>query len=284
MQPKRNIIHTSLVILATLVGWGIFRLLFPIFDYFPPELLIRDLEPSWIITAGIRKAAGVVYLSITLILMAVFFGTIQQRWSGKRGLKGLVFGTWIGGVWSFGFLTGWAFLGTTFRAEFLNIIVDLIPLAIAGWLIGLAVGRDVPASKPGMWQPWLAVLLIAFGFVAVHTLGANLLVDRVGPSAKLLLLPTTIPQIVLLFALGAWVGGMYVILRSCLPFNKTRAQVAFFAFGVFGHCWTWFNLFFVIEFADVLPTILLLGFIGSAGVFTGALTYEGFAGRKAMSE
>nr|MDJ0958452.1 hypothetical protein [Arenicellales bacterium] len=74
-----------------------------------------------------------------------------------------------------------------------------------------------------------------------------------------------------------WVGGMYVVLRAALLFESTWARIAFFAFGVFGFCWTWFHLFFVIEIAGMLPAVLLVGLTGAVGVFAGALAYEWLA-------
>ena len=71
--------------------------------------------------------------------------------------------------------------------------------------------------------------------------------------------------------------GMYVVLRAGPPFESSWARVAFFAFGVFGHSWTWFHLIFVIEFAGVLHEVLPIGLIGSVGVFVGALAYEWLA-------
>ncbi|NIM48710.1 MAG: hypothetical protein GTO22_05550 [Gemmatimonadales bacterium] len=278
MWKEREIVRAGVAIIVTVAAWGLIRLMFPTLDYFPPESLTRDLERSWFVTAGVRKPAMVVYVTVALVLMAVFFNVVQQRWPGGGGVKGLAFGASLGVVWSFGFLTGWAFLGTTLRAELLNSVVDLIPLAVAGWLIGLAVGRDVPRSEHGMWKPWLAVLLVAIGFVAVHALGATLLADLVGSTSGLLLVPTTPPQIATLAGLGVWAGGMYVLLRAGLPFESSWARVAFFAFGVFGHSWTWFHLFFVIEFAGVLHEVLLVGLIGAVGVFAGALAYEWCAG------
>ncbi len=218
------------------------------------------------------------YAALALVLMAVFFKVVQERWPGRGGVKGLAFGASLGVVWSFGFLTSWAFLGTTLRAELLNGVVDLIPLAVAGWLVGMAVGREVPKPEHGMSKPWLAALLVACGLVAVHALGAPLLADLVGPTSGLLLVPTTPRQIALLAGLGVWVGGLYAVLRAGPPFESAWARAAFFAFGVFGHSWTWFHLFFVIEFAGVLHEALLVGLIDAVGVFAGALAYEWLAG------
>lgn len=108
----------------------------------------------------------------------------------------------------------------------------------------------------------------------MHTLGGKLLADLVGPASSLLLVPAAPLQIAVLAGLGVWVGGMYVVLRAGLPFRSTWSRAAFFAFGVFGYCWTWFHLFFVIEFAGVLPAALLVGFLGAVGVFAGAFSYE----------
>jgi hypothetical protein len=277
MGKNRDIVRAGAAIIVMVVGWGLVRLLFPTLDYSPPESLARNLERSWFVTAGMRKPAMLGYVTVALVLMAVFLRIVRERLPGRSGVKGLAFGASIGVVWSFGFLTGWAFLGTTLSAELLNSVVDLIPLAVAGWLIGLAVGRDIPKSEHGTSKPWLAVLLVAFGFVVVHALGATLLAGLVGPTSDLLLVPTTPLQIALLAGLGIWVGGMYLVLRPGLPLRDPWARVAIFALGVFGWSWTWFHVFFVIEFAHVLHQVLLVGLLGAVGVFAGALAYEWLA-------
>jgi hypothetical protein len=261
--------------IIALTGLGMAR--FVLYDFVPPEGLIRDLERSMFVTTGTRMSAIAVYVAVLISMMAVFFRLVQQRWPGRRGVKGLVFGASLGIIFSFGFFTGSAFLGTTLRADLLHSLVDLIALAFAGWLIGLAIGRDVTTSAPRIWQPGLAVLLVAVGFVSVHALGAWLFAGLFTATADLLLVPTTFTQYALLAGLGLWAGVMYVMLHTGLPFNKTWARVAFFAFGVFGHSWTWFNVFFVIEFAGVLPAVLVVGLLGAVGVFAGALAYEGIA-------
>jgi hypothetical protein len=284
---KRDVVGAGAAIIGTLLGWGLIRLLFPSLDYHPPESLTRDLERSWFVAAGLRKVAMMSYAVVALVVMAMLFNVVQQRWPGRGGLKGLAFGASFGVVWSFGFLGGWAFLGTTLRAELLNGLVDLVPLAVAGWLIGVAIGHDVPRSDQETTKPWLATLLVAFGFVAVHALGATFLGNLIGPGSSLLFVPTTPLQIALLAGLGIWVGGMYVVLRAGLPFESTWARVAFFAFGVFGFSWTWFHMFLVIiDLAGLLHVGLLVGLPGAVGVFAGALAYEWLArvipGRSAL--
>jgi hypothetical protein len=275
MWTKKGTARAGTAIAVTIFSWGLIRLLFPILDYYPPKSLTSVLDRSWFVTAGIRKVAMAGYALTALIVMAALFNVAQQRWPGRGDLKGLAFGTSYGVVWAVGFLGGWAFLGTTLRAELLNGIVDLVPLAVAGWLIGLAVGRDVPPSGERTSKPWLAVLLVAIGFVAFHALGATLLADRFGPASSLLFVPTTPLQFALLTVLGMWAGGMYVVLRAGPAFETTWGRVAFFAFGVFGFCWTWFHMFIVIiDLAGLLHVGLLAGLVGSIGVFAGALVYE----------
>jgi hypothetical protein len=241
-----------------------------------------ELERSWVFETGTRKLAMAMYATLALVLMAAFFKVVQGRWPGRSAAKGLAFGASIAGVWAFGFLSGWAFLGTTLGEELKNIFVDSIPLVVAGWLIGLAVGRDVPKSGHRMPKPWLAVLLVAVGFVVIHALGATLLAGLVGPAWSLLLVPTNPVQFALLAAVGLWAGGMYVVLCAWLPFETTWVGVAVFAFGIFGHSWTQFHLFIpIVEFADILHVGLLVGLVGAFGVFVGALSYERLA--RAMS-
>ena len=282
MWKTHDIVRVSTVIIGTIAGWGLIRLIFPSLDYYPPESLINNLERSWFFTAGLRKLAMACYATVALIVMAILFSVVQQRWPGRGSLKGFAFGASFGVIWFRGFLGGWAFLGTTLRAELLNGIVDSVPLAVAGWLIGLAVGRDVPQSGQRVPRPWLAILLVAFGFVAVHAVGATFFAEIVGPASSLLFVPTNPIQFVLLAGLGLWVGGMYLVLRAGLPGESTWAGVAFFAFGVFGFSWTWFHLFLVIiDLAGLLHVGLLAGLMGAVGVFAGALSYEWLTSRPA---
>ena len=275
MLTIRESMRAGAAIIA-LTGVGVAR--FVLYDFVSPEGLIRDLERSVFVTTGTRMSAIAVYVAVLISMMAVFFRLVQQRWPGRRGAKGLAFGASLGILWTFGFFTGSAFLGTTLRADFLHSLVDLIALAFAGWLIGLAIGRDVPRSEHETWKPWMAVLLVAAGFVSVHALGAWLFAGLFASTAVLLLMPETLTQIALLAGLGMWVGVVYVMLRPALPFNTTWARVVFFAFGVFGYWWTWFHVFFVIEFAGVLPVVLVVGLLGATGVFVGAISYERLAG------
>jgi hypothetical protein len=278
MWKKRDIVRVGAAIIVTIAGWGVIRLIFPALDYYPPESITRVLEPSWFVTAGLRKAAMFIYGTLAVVLMAVLFKPVQERWPGRGAVKGLVFGTALGVIWSFGFLGGWAFLGTTLRAELLNSVVDALPLGVAGWLIGLAVGRDVPKAEQKMSKPWLAVFLVAIGFVVVHAFGATFFADLVGPASPLLFVPTTPRQFALLAGLGIWVGGMCAVLHAGLPFESTWARAAFFGFGVFGHSWTWFHLFIpIMDVAGALSAGLLVGLIGAVGVFVGALAYEWLA-------
>ena len=282
MWKKRDIVRVTAVVIATIVGWGLIRLLFPGLDYYPPESLTNSLDRSWFVTAGLRKLAMACYATVALIVMAILFGVVQRRWPGRGSFKGFAFGASFGVVWFFGFLGGWAFLGTTLRAELLNGVVDLVPLAVAGWLIGLAAGRDVPQSGQRVSRPWLAILLVAFGFLAVHALGATLFEGIVGPASSLLFVPTNPLQIALLAGLGLWVGAMYVVLRAGLPGESAWARVAFFAFGIFGFSWTWFHMFLVIiDLAGLLHVGLLAGLMGAVGVFAGAFIHEWLASRRA---
>ena len=282
MWNTRDIVRVGLAIIGTIIGWGLIRLLFPGLDYYPPENLLNNLERSWFVTAGVRKLAMACYATVALIVMAVLFNVVQQRWPGRGSFKGFAFGASFGVVWAFGFLGGWAFLGTTLRSELLNGIVDLVPLAVAGWLIGLAVGRDVPQSGQRVPRPWLAILLVAFGFVAVHAVGATFFAEIVSPASSLLFAPTNPIQFALLTGLGLWIGGMYIALHAGLPNDSTWTRVAFFAFGVFGFSWTWFHMFLVIiDLAGLLHVGLLAGLMGAVGVFAGAFTYEWLASRPA---
>jgi hypothetical protein len=274
MPARQEVWRTAAAIVATLVVWGAIRLVFPSLDYYPPDGLVQSLRRSWFVISGTHKAAQVVYALGALTLMAVFFAVLQRRWPGRRGWNGLTFGVLLGFLWTLGFLTSSAFFGTRLGAELLNGILDLAALGLGGWLIGLALGHDVPRAEHESGKPWFAILPVACGFVTVHTLGATMLHAPLGRTAALLPWPETTLQYATLFMVGLGTGVMYVILRTGLPFGPTWANAAFFAFGVFGHSWTWFKLYLVIELSGVFFPVLLIGFIGSLGVFVGVFAYE----------
>ena len=269
---KRYVGMFVAVIIAVIVVYA--RLFHPAWDYYPPDRLVNSLERSWIVNAGVRDVAFFAYIVVALGTMTFFFSLLQGRWAGYAGTKGLLFGMSLGIIWAFGFLTGWAFLGTTLRAESLNILIDVIGLSAVGYFIGLIVGRDLAPRPRKISKPLLAVVFIALGFVAAHSLGATFLSNLLSETADLLLRPRSLMQYGLLLGLGVWAGQMFVMLRNALPLRNAMLRSAFFAFGVFGHSWIWFNLFFVIEFSGVLATTLLTGLIGSVGIFVGVVAYE----------
>ncbi len=92
MWKKHDFVRTGSAIIVTLAGWVLIRLAFPPLDYYPPESLVRDLGPSWFATAGIRQPVKVGYVTVALVLMALFFKDVQERWPGRGAVKGLAFG------------------------------------------------------------------------------------------------------------------------------------------------------------------------------------------------
>ena len=272
MLDKRHVGMFVAAIIAIIVVYA--RLYHPTWDYFPPESLVNSLERSWFVTAGVRDVAFFTYIVLALGMMTLFFSFLQRRWALHAGTKGLVFGMSLGIIWAFGFLTGWAFLGTTLRAATLNILIDLVGLSASGYLVGLMVGQDLPPAPRETPKPWLAVVLVALGFVAAHSLGTVFLSDLLAETADLLLRPGSALQYGLLLGLGVWAGQMFVMLRHALPLRSAVVCSAFFAFGVFGHSWILFHVFFVIEFSDVFATTVLTGFVGSVGIFVGIVAYE----------
>lgn len=270
----RRIGRVAGAIALTTVVWVAIRLVFPEFDYYPPEILTPIFERSWFVEAGLRKVAMLAYVVIELLMMAAFFAATQARWPGRRGAKGMAFGLAIGLVWAIGFLTGWAFMGTTLWAEALNGALDLPPLALGGWLVGRAIGRDVPRPEDPRLGAWPAIVFIAVGYLLVHVIAGTLLAPSFGAAAVLLIVPETPLQVAVLSALGALIGAIYVMMRPGLRSKTLGAGEALFAFGVVGHCWAWFQLFFVIEFEGVAPIVLSLAAMDATGVFIGAVAYE----------
>ncbi|MDH3620581.1 MAG: hypothetical protein OER91_06810 [Gammaproteobacteria bacterium] len=276
MLEKRYVGMLVAAIIAIIVVYA--RLFHPTWDYFPPDSLVNSLERSWIVIADVRDVAFFMYIVVALGMMTLFFALFQRRWALHAGTKGLLFGMSLGIIWAFGFLTGWAFLGTTLRAETLNVLIDFVGLSAGGYLVGMMVGQDLPQAPREIPKPRLAVVLVALGFVAAHSLGTAFLSDLLAETVDLLLRPGSSLQYGLLLGLGAWAGQMFVMLRHTLPLRNTMVRSAFFAFGVFGHSWILFNLFFVIEFSGVFATTLLTGLMGSVGIFFGIVAYEWTAG------
>ena len=214
----------------------------------------------------------VVYAGCALVFMTIFFVAVQGRWPGRAAMKGFVFGTFLSVIWAIAFLMGWGFLGMGLHTALVNGFVDWIGLAVAGSAIGMAAGTNTKGTA----QPtdWPAIFLIGLVFLAVYTVAATVFAGVFPSSTDLLRLPSRPSHFFLLFALGVWCGIMFISLRSGLPFGNRWSRAAFFSFGVFGHSWAWFHLFFVIEFAGVLAIVLTTGLTGAVSAFAAVAGYE----------
>ncbi|MCP5073874.1 MAG: hypothetical protein GY947_11345 [Rhodobacteraceae bacterium] len=272
MQRFRKFWLTAGALIATLAFWGLIRLIFPALDYYPPEQLVARFERSWFVTAGIRKATMVAYAACAVLFMTVFFSVVQQRWPGRGVMKGFIFATFLSVIWAIAFLMGWGFLGMSLQAALLNGVIDWIGLAAAGLAIGAVMGTNTKGNATAI--SWPAVFLVSLVFLLVYAIGAAVSASAFPASIDLLRLPSRPIHFLLLFGLGVWSGLMFAVLRTGLPFANRWARAAFFAFGVFGHSWAWFHLFFVIEFASVLPLVLTTGLIGAVSAFAGVMGYE----------
>lgn len=270
--PFRTFWLTAGALFATLAFWGLIRLVFPALDYYPPEQLLARFERSWFLTAGIRKATMATYAACALVFMTVFFAAVQDRWPGRGLMKGFVFASFLSVIWVIAFLMGWGFLGMSFQAAVLNGVIDWIGLAAAGLAIGAVIGTNTKGTTVAI--SWPKIFLVGLVFLLVYSAGAALCASVFPSSTDLLRLPSQPIHLLLLFALGIWSGLMFAVLRKGLPFASRWARAVFFAFGVFGHSWAWFHLFFVIEFTGILPLVLTTGLIGAVSAFVGVMGYE----------
>ncbi len=152
MWKKRDIVRVSTVIIGTIVGWGLIRLLFPSLDYYPPESLINNLERSWFVTAGVRKLAMMCYGMVKLVVMAMLFSVVQKRWPGRGSFKGFAFGASL-----FDDLVGPA-------SSLLFVPTNPLQIALLAGL-GLWVGGMYLVLRTGLpgESTWARVAFFAFG-------------------------------------------------------------------------------------------------------------------------
>ncbi len=269
----RRLAFSAAAVLAVVVVWVGMRLI-PALGYFPPELFEQTFAPSVFIQNGIKDIVFVTYLCLATVFLFVFFAAFQGRLGGKRGTKGLVYGSMLGVLWSLAFLSSTEFFETTLTAEIINAVVDLVPLALAGWLAGLTLGSDRPPDTEPASSHLLAIPIIGFAFVAFHSVTVVLFDDPSAAIARMMFTPRGIVGYVWLAAFGAWIGAMYVVFRGCLTFKSAWANAGFFAVVVVGHSWLWFNTFFNILYADVWPALISMCAIDLIGVFVGVAVYE----------
>ena len=269
----RKLALSTAAVLAVIVVWAGLRLI-PVLGYFPPELFEQTFTPSVFVQLDMKEIVFVAYLSIASILLFVFFAAFQGRLGGKRGKKGLVYGSMLGVLWSLAFLSATEFFDTSLTAEIINAVVDLLPLALAGWLAGLTLGTDRPAETEPASSNLMAIPVIGLGFVAFHSVTVLLFDDPSVALARMMFTPSGVIGFLWLAALGAWIGAMYVVLRGCLTFESIWANAGFFAIVVVGHSWIWFNMFFNILYADVLLAMISMCALDIAGVFVGVAVYE----------
>ena len=269
----RRMALSAAAALAAIVVWLGMRMI-PALGYFPPELFEQTFAPSVFIQSGIKDLAFIVYLSIAVVLLFVFFAIIQGRLGGKRGTKGLVYGTMLGVLWSLAFLSSTEFFETSLTAEIINAVVDLAPLALAGWLAGLTLGTDKPPDAKPASSELLAIPIIGLGFVVFHSVTVVLFDDPSAAMARMMITPRGVVGYLWLASFGAWIGAIYVVFRGSLTFKSVWAKAGFFAVVVVGHSWLWFNMFFNILYADVLLAMISMCALDIVGVFVGAAIYE----------
>lgn len=276
----RKLALSIMAILGVLLLWAVIRLAFPGLTYTPPDVLAQALSPSVFVQSDSQKIVMFAYVTVALVLLFLFFTAIQNRLTGKRGLNGLFFGAALGVLWSLGFLTAVVFLESPLYVELQNGLVDLIPLALAGWLAGLILEPDrARAATPASFS-LLAISVIGIAYAAIHSVTLLLFDDPTGVLARLALTPTTAGSYLMLTAIGAWAGTMYVVFRPGMPFKSVWANSGFFAAGIFGHSWVWFHMFFNILYADVLLITIGMGVVDILGIFVGVVAYEHLLRRK----
>ncbi len=260
-------------VVVAIVAWVGIRVI-PALGYFPPELFERAFAPSDFIERGIKDIVFVAYLSMAVVLLFVFFAAFEGRLGGKRGTKGLIYGSMLGVLWSLAFLSSTEFFETSLTAEIINAVVDLLPLAFAGWLAGLTLGTDRPPEPEPASSHWLAIPVIGLGFVVLHSVTVVLFDDPSTALARMMFTPQGLVGYLWLAAFGAWIGAMYVVFRGSLTFRSVWANAGYFAVVVVGHSWFWFNMFFNILYADVLLAMVFMCALDIVGVFVGVAVYE----------
>ncbi len=269
----RKMALSAAAVLAVIVVWVGLRLI-PALGYFPPALFDQTFAPSVFVQLGIKDFVFVAYLCVAVVLLFVFFAAIQRRLGGRAGANGLVYGSMLGVLWSLAFLSATEFFETSLTAEIINAVVDLVPLALAGWLAGLTLGTDKPTETEPASSHLLAIPIIGLTFVVFHSVTVLLFEDPSAAMARMMFTPNGVVGYLWLAAIGAWIGAIYVVLRGCLTFASAWANAGFFAVVVVGHSWLWFNTFFNILYADVLLAMVFMCAIDIAGVFVGAAIYE----------
>lgn len=166
------------------------------------------------------------------------------------------------------------FFETTLEAELINGIVDLIPLALAGWLAALIWASDTAGDIVPVPSHLLAIPVVGVVYVVVHSATLLFVDDPAGVTGRLMITPHNVSTYLFNAAVGGWAGAIYAVLRSSMPFTSVWARSGFFAAVVFGHSWLWFNMFFNILYADVLLTLLSMSLLDILGVFIGVIIYE----------
>ncbi len=269
----RRMALSAAAVLAAIVLWVGLRII-PALGYFPPALFEQTFAPSVFVQRGIKDFVFVAYLCLAVVLLFVFFAVVQRRLGGIGSRNGLLYGSMLGVLWSLAFLSATEFFETSLNAEIINAVVDLVPLAFAGWLAGLTLGTDGPPETKQASSHVLAIPVIGVGFVVFHSVTVVLFDDPSAAIARMMFTPRGLVGYLWLAALGAWIGAMYVVFRGCLTLRSIWANASFFAVIVVGHSWFWFNMFFNILYADVLLPMVSMWALDIVGVFAGVAVYE----------
>jgi hypothetical protein len=201
----------------------------------------------------IPTAASVV--TVMYLAIAVIWVYVQDEVVGSRLMKAAVCALASGGIWFVGVLESVPALGKPLAPELVVGLADIIPIIVMSIVLNVWPSSDVPVQRS---QPSRQNLLSFTLIASMCVVGRYFLYAVVHVNSGYVAYPEA--TFVWTLALGAAVGGMYVLLQDGVKGESPWQRSLWFGLVAFGIFWGLFSFFmpivFDMSFIDFQPSTL----------------------------
>ena len=242
---------TRLVILVVVVGLGValdIWLHMVTADFLP---LPEEFVGSVLVQRFGLGPVAVAWAVLAFTGLALVFLAVEGLLTGSGTSKGVRYGIAVGLLVQVGMLEGVAMFGSHVVDEFVVGAADAIPIVLTSVLLGRLLASQGPPRppRPPVRHRVRCVVVIAVVFTAGRLTAAGTGLIDAGLAAR------PLATAMWTIAMGAAIGGVFLLLRDEPNGSRTPGPAAVAVVGVFAVNWALFLLFVPMVFPDALADV-----------------------------
>jgi hypothetical protein len=243
---SKEIKKLSVVIVTTLVS-------FLMHAFVPTAVPLTEETLTFITKTLTFYGVAVLYFLFTYYIIATLFLKIQNKLPGKKVMRGLLFGSLVGGIWWIGMIESVFVLKTDFYLEVLTGFIDFAPIVILCVFLSLfcVEEKDVISSDKPDFKNICQVCVI---FAVMFLLGRGIRFFGYVYGYQ----PENIFYAFLwVFFFAIIIALNFIFLMNGLNKGSVFKGAFIFAFLIFGLHYTMFSIFMPLIFKGMIFTIAI---------------------------